>query len=108
MEACCRFGWTVTVCDMSSRAPLISVIGKRVRTGWLWEKDAPPLIVVEDMLAAPLAPLPPLTQIMRVPFFVRGGELVVENGYHAAALTPLLEACFRWFADGSKVRRHCI
>jgi hypothetical protein len=47
------------------------------------------LVVVDDMLAVPAAPLPPLTQVMRVPFFARSGELVAANGYHPPSKTYL-------------------
>lgn len=42
----------------------------------------PPREVVENVLATPQLPFPPIRRIVTVPFFDRSGELVVADGYH--------------------------
>ncbi|MBA3767839.1 MAG: hypothetical protein H0W99_12805, partial [Acidobacteria bacterium] len=47
----------------------------------------PPMDVVQDMLAAPNLPLPPLNRITETPVFAPDGTLQLEVGYHEAART---------------------
>ena len=45
----------------------------------------PPKFVVEDMLADPAPPLPPLERVTTVPVVGPSGDLVATPGYHASA-----------------------
>jgi putative DNA primase/helicase len=53
------------------------------------EPALPPMWLVDDMLARPDPPLPPLTRIVEVPVFAPDGTLQTTPGYHAASATFL-------------------
>jgi putative DNA primase/helicase len=53
------------------------------------EPTVPPVWLVEDMLARPDPPLPPLTRIVEVPVFAPDGTLQTTPGYHPASATFL-------------------
>lgn len=53
------------------------------------EPALPPTWLVEDMLARPDPPLPPLTRIVEVPVFAPDGTLQTTPGYHPASATFL-------------------
>jgi hypothetical protein len=53
------------------------------------EPALPPMWLVEDMLARPAPPLPPLTRIVEVPVFAEDGTLQTAPGYHPASATFL-------------------
>lgn len=52
-----------------------------------FEVVLPPMWVVDDMLARPEPPLPPLTRITEVPVFTPDGHLQTELGYHVVGRT---------------------
>jgi hypothetical protein len=53
------------------------------------EPALPPTWLVDDMLARPDPPLPPLTRIVEVPVFAPDGTLQTTPGYHPASATFL-------------------
>jgi hypothetical protein len=55
--------------------------------GWTRKIVLPPLWVVDDMLARPDPPFPPLTRVTETPAFTPDGSLQTIPGYHPASQT---------------------
>lgn len=101
-----RYGGTASRIEKGDRGePIISKLNRyRLRhhlaraATWVFmtmkgeEEIAPPMEVVDDVLATPDQPLPVLTRIVEAPVFASDGTLQTTPGYHPASQTYYVPA----------------